>query len=461
MRWLLGIMSFVFLLMAGCISDGIDTAPGARVEFSTDTLNFGTVFTDIGSPTGRLIVRNPQKKGIVLETVRLANDNGIFAINVDGVSGHVFHDVEIRGGDSIYVYVECFIPADDEVAPFKVSDRIDFTVNGNTSGVVVEATGQNAVRLNGVTVEGEMTLTDAMPYLISDTLRVAPGAVLKVGPGTQMLFHDRAAMVVEGRLEAVGEPGRMIAMRGDRLDNVLPDVGYDILAGQWGGVRIKEESYGNRMEYVDMRSTSWGVMVLEGDLEHTKLSIGNSWLHNSKTSVLGAEPCVLDVWGSCFSEAPQGVVFLEGGRHTFRQCTIANNYLFSAVLIPNLYLEYALPKDTPDAVTPMQAEFLNCIIYGIGSSIYPGNLAGSQVYLRNVLLKEEGTNDDNFVDCIWDEDPMFLTVRADYYFNYRLAEDSPVMHSGNPAYVTPDCRYDMDGTDRLSEGAPALGAYAN
>ena len=50
----------------------------------------------------------------------------------------------------------------------------------------------------------------------------------------------------------------MIDMRGDRLDNVLPDVGYDILAGQWRGITIAPESFDNRLEYVDMRSTTDG-----------------------------------------------------------------------------------------------------------------------------------------------------------------------------------------------------------
>ena len=50
-------------------------------------------------------------------------------------------------------------------------------------------------------------------------------------------------------------------------------------------------------------------------------------------------------------------------------------------------------------------------------------------------------------------------MREDYIFNYRLQEDSPVKAAGDPALVTPEVLYDMDGVDRLRDGAPSLGAY--
>ncbi len=94
------------------------------------------------------------------------------------------------------------------------------------------------------------------------------------------------------------------------------------------------------------------------------------------------------------------------------------------------------------------------------SPITPGDLAGTDVYLRNVLLGVGGSDDDHFISCLWNEDPLFETVRNDYYFNYRLKEDSPAISAGNPDYVTPQCLIDMDGINRLEWGNPTLGAYA-
>lgn len=450
------------LTVGGCISDELTDSPSATLSFSTDTVSFDTVFTDLGTPTARLIVHNRNKKGVNISSIRFSDPDGYFRMNVDGVSGRTFSDVEIRGEDSIYVFIECYIPAGESAEPHLVSDKLEFVTNGVSQNVEVEAWGQNVTRLRGLTVENDMTLTAERPYVVFDSLKVMPGATLRVEPGTRLLFHDKAEMIVEGTLDARGEVGRMIQMRGDRLDNVLPDVGYDIMAGQWKGITLRAGSFDNRMEYVDMRSTQHGVVVDSCSvLDRSKLLLVNSWLHNSQGNVLRSKYAQIDAYGCCFSEASGAVVELTGGRHSFVQCTIANNYLFSAISSPLLSLYHLLPEDAEaDPANPlMRATFENGIIYGLAADINVDDLTGSDVILRYMLLKAKGNDDDNFINCLWDKDPLFYTDRPKYLFNYRLRPDSPAIGAGDAAYVTEICRYDMDGLDRLADGAPALGAY--
>ncbi len=460
LRLLLVGIFFLSLTATSCISDDITESPDARLTFSTDTLSFGTVFTDLGTPTARLVVFNRNKKGVNISSIKFKSPDSNFTLNVDGMSGVEFRDVEIRGNDSIHLFIECFIDPDDALEPHRVADQLEFVTNGNLQEVEVEAWGLNVTRLHGVKVESDMRLTAERPYIIFDSLAVEKGATLTIDPGTQLLFHDKAYLTVRGRLNAIGEVGNMIQMRGDRLDNVLPDVAYDILAGQWQGVRIDAGSFDNRMEYVDMRSSVEGVRIDScADLSQQKLTLVNSWLHNSRSTVLDSRYAKVDAYGCCFSEAGGTVVSLTGGEHEFVQCTIANNYLWT-VTGANLSLYHCLPDHFADNSRPlMKANFENSIIWGIGSPINEGDLEGSQVYLRNVLLKANGTDDNNFISCIWNEDPLFYTVREDYYFNYRLKPDSPAIGKGNASFVTPMCEFDMDGLNRLSNGAPDLGAY--
>lgn len=458
---LLTLVALFGLIASSCINDDFDSSPGISLQFSTDTLSFGTIFTDLGSPTARLLVFNRNKKGVSISSIRFRNPDSPFSLNVDGVSGSSFSDVEIRGGDSIYVFIECFIKPDSATEPRVVADQLEFVTNGSTQEVEVMAWAQNVRRLHGLRVEEDMRLTPELPYIVFDSISVEEGATLTIEPGVTLMFHDKAGMTVRGKLEAVGKTGKAINLRGDRIDNVLPGVSYDIMAGQWRGITFAKESFGNRMEFVDMRSTSDGLRIDScADTSRTKLTLVNSWLHNSQSSVLESRHARVDAFGCCFSEAPLAVVSLSGGQHRFVQCTIANNYLFSAVTQANLTLSHCLPEESEESSLPlMNASFENCIIYGLGSPISPGDLNGSEVFLRNVLLKADGTDDDNFIDCIWNEDPLFLTVRSDYYFNYRLMNDSPAIGKGNPAFVTAECLFDMDGLDRLANGAPDLGAY--
>lgn len=459
--FLLTIIVSLGLIVTSCISDDFTTSSNDILTFSTDTVSFDTVFTDLGTPTARLKVYNRAKKSISISSIRFRRPDTNFQLNVDGMSGKEFSDIEIRGQDSIYIFIECFIEPGATKEPVLVEDKLEFVTNGVTQEVQVEAYGQNVTRLRGVTLTEDTHFTADQPYVVFDSLVVAQGARLRIDPGTKLLFHDKASLIVHGSIEAVGEPGKFIDMRGDRLDNVLPNVSYDIMAGQWQGVRISAGSFENRLEYVNMRSTVSGLRVDScGDTSRRKLLLRNSWLHNSQGTVLDSRYSWIDAYGVCFSEAAEAVVRLTGGLHSFVQCTIANYYLFSAITEAELSLYDIKNNEFNDTSTePMRATFDNCIIYGLGSDINEGDLTGTSVFLRNVLLKAAGTNDDNFIDCLWDVDPLFYTVRNDYIFNYRLRPDSPAIGAGNPAYVNQESLYDMDGLNRLADGNPALGAY--
>ena len=459
------ILTVIFgFAISSCISDDITDSPSATLNFSTDTVSFGTIFTDLNTPTARLQVFNRNNKGVVISSIKLKNPESPFRLNVDGVSGMSFQDVEIRGNDSIYVFMECFIEADDSKEPQRYADQLEFITNGVMQEVEVEAWAWNVTRLYNLKVDSDLTLTSERPYIIFDTLTVNPDVTLKIDPGTWLLFHDKAAMNIKGTILALGETDNFIRMSGDRLDDILPDVAYDQLAGQWGGIDIAAESFGNRFEFVNMRSTVSGLRIDScGDLSRNKLTLVNSWLHNSQGSVLSSEYAAVNAYGCCFSEAAGNVVRLIGGSHEFVQCTIANAYLFSSLFLPNLYLGHCMLEEQENNDQPlMSASFENGIVWGmIGSPLEPGDLVGSNVYMQNMLFKANGTDDENFINCIWNEDPMFYTIREDYYFDYRLQPDSPALGAGNPSFLTPECMYDMDGVYRLSEGLPALGAYSN
>ena len=88
----------------------------------------------------------------------------------------------------------------------------------------------------------------------------------------------------------------------------------------------------------------------------------------------------------------------------------------------------------------------------------PGNLDGTQIYLRRCLIRSDGTDDEHFTDILWNQDPLFYTVRADYLFDYRLQPLSPAIEAAFPALNTlPLPATDIYGTPRPP--APALGAH--
>ena len=445
------------LALTACINDDYTTSTSDVLTFSTDTVTFDTVVTQQGTPTKQFVVYNRSSKQVRISSIKvLGNENGRFFINVDGVKGEVFHDVDIRGGDSIYVFVECKVNEATTEEPLEVTDKIEFITNGVTQHVVLKAWGQDVITIHGDTIHEDLHLTAERPYVIYDTLVVAPGVTLTIDPGTQLLFHKEALLRVYGRLIAVGEPDKMIVMRGDRLDNVVGEISFDIMSGQWGGVVFGYGSYDNEMAYVLMKGSEIGMHCSSEDPSQRTLHMFNCILHNSSSSVLTTLNARIDAEGTEFSDAADGVVHFIGGNVHMVNCTFANYYLFSAISEPivNVWKDHVTEE-----VLPLTCYLDNCIIYGLASDINVGVLDDYDVYLRNCLLKSDGEDDAHFINCVWKGDPKFYTVREDYIFDYRLHNESDAIARGDRSLCPESARYDIYGNDRFARDGIDLGAY--
>ena len=220
----------ILSLSSSCIEDGIDSSPSSQPVFSVDTLDMGHYFTGQLTPTSRFMVYNRCGKVLNISDISLRGESsGRFRVNVDGYAGVEFHDVQIRPGDSIYVFVDALLPANSDPRPVTVEGHVDFVTNGVTSTVVLKASGQDVVRKNGVEVVSDETWDATYPYQIFDSLVVAHGATLRLLPGTKLCFHDKSYMRVYGSLVTEGVPGAWVEMAGDRMGNVVGGIPLSLI----------------------------------------------------------------------------------------------------------------------------------------------------------------------------------------------------------------------------------------
>ena len=462
LRYILyAVLMGVVAMTTACIEDDFTTSSSDVLAFSCDTLAFDTVFTELGTPTKKFTVYNRHKKMINISSIKFEGTNGgRFYLNVDGMTGEEFHDVEIRGEDSIFVFVEAYIDPTDRNNPIEIKDNVQFVTNGVSQKVVVTAWGQDVVRRYGEVLTVDTRFTAEKPYVIFDSLVVEQGVKLTIEPGATVCFHDKAFIEVRGQLDATGAQDAPIVLRGDRTDNVVGNIDFDIMSGQWGGVILAPESFDNEMQYVLMRGSTYGVYADScGVLDRTKLHLFNSVLHNATNSVLTAIHSRIEAEGTEFSDAGGNVVALIGGAHRFVNCTLANYYLFSAIGGAILGLDYVLPEDEQQGVPLMDARFDNCVVYGIANDINIGDLTNSQVYLRNCLLKSSGEDDENFINCVWEGDPLFFTVRNEYLFDYRLKNESMAIGAGDVNLCPMSAALDRYGVNRFDRDTLDIGAY--
>lgn len=456
------IMAVLAISIHSCIEDDFTTSPNDVLEFSTDTLSFDTVFTGEATATKRFLVYNRHKKQLNIEHISIEGSaqGARFYMNVDGRSGESFSNIEVRGEDSIYIFVEAKVETNSQDLPFDIFDKLNFVTNGVQQTITLHAAGQNVNTIKDLHITENTVLDDAKPYRVMDSIVVEEGATLTIPAGKTIYFHDKAQMKVRGTLIARGEQGKTITFRADRLDKVAGSIPFDLMSGQWGGITFGEKSFENELAYVYLNGSSFGITADScGVLDKRKLYLFNSIIHNSASTNLKAAYSWIDADGCEFSDSRDGVVDLTGGQYAFNNCTFANYYLFDAIMSPILTLSGVMADEMTGKKPLMSANFNNCIIYGNAADITHGDLTGSKVKLRNCLLQANGEDDANFINCIWGGDPLFYTVREDYIFDYRLKNESDAIGAGDKSLCPDYMRYDYYGNDRFASGKLDLGAY--
>lgn len=437
------------LTLGGCISD----APGsgdAAPAFSAESIDFGRVVCGELSPMARLKIYNRSGSNMRLRSISLDNPDGAFRMNVDGIAGTEFADVDLRAGDSIYVFIDCLIDAGTRTEDFAVAGAVAVDAGGGARRVPLSASAVNAIWLRDARIETSTTLGADRPYAVSGALTVAPGAELTLAAGCRLLFASGARMDVEGALTAHGTPEAPVELLPTRSGALFEGADYSIVPGQWAGVRIAAGASAVNLEGVRVRGTTYGLAFDPGACADDGATLLNCLMHTATNTVVSAADTDLALLGCCLSEGGAGIVALGRGSHRIAQCTLANSYPFGAPSGP--VLDFTEPTLT-------RAEVDNSILWGSGGLLLPASLDNTAIYLRSVLLGTTGTDDAHFIGCIWDTDPMFAIDEETYTYDYRLLPGSPAIGAGSAALLPAACRTDLTGRLRRAD-APALGAYA-
>ena len=455
------------LALLSCHDEWEFSADGRyRLSFSADTVSMDTVFTGVASASVWFKVYNRNDVGLRFDAVMGGGAASPFRMNMDGEGGSTITSLELGAGDSLFCFVSVNIPESGETGLFQAFDSIRFILeSGNVQHVRLEVSAQNAVVLKGQRIESDTRLTPLLPYIIYDSLYVKEGATLTLEPGTRLYFHKGAVLDVAGRLVAQGTPDSVILMRGDRLDDMLEDLPYDLLSGQWGGVRLRGGSYGNMLEWCDIHGADFGIKADSAGSETLKLSLVSSVIHNIKGNGLEATGCRLSVANSQITNAGGACVDIAGGQSEFTFCTIAAFSLWDGAG------QAVLLSDSREGrgVGFGGASFNNCIITGRHTSELITQFADSvretaPYSVSNSLLMVRDTTDTRFSNVRFENSRNKAYGASNFRNRTRIGYRSVFeLDSLSPARGIADAAsalwlMDLAGVTRPADGADA-GCY--
>lgn len=422
-----------------------------NLGFSTDTVLFDTLFSEVGSITKRLYVRNPSEKAINIDRIELAKGSqSQYTTYINGFDRVLHENVRLLGNDSLLVLVEVLIDPMDQDLPFLVRDSLVFTINSRRQDVKLVAWGQDANFLEDSVLACDVTWTAERPYVIYNSVLVDTLCQLTIEPGTKIFSAGNSYIFAKGSIHAIGSPESRIEFTNDRLDPP-----FNQTPGQWGGIVLLEGSNTNIFEYATIRNAEFGIRLGAPD-EDTIPDVFMEGVIIENMSQAGILSFTSDIYAintlvnTCKDYT---IGHFAGGNYTYLNCTFGNFPVFFSRSEPQaVFSDNVVLSNDELLVSDLNVTFANNIVYGTLSEELLISITGEVdvqlLFERNLLKTENAELDIN--GNILNVDPRF---KNPFDFNFQLDTLSPAKDS---ALVIGNA-IDLLGVER--DSLPDLGAY--
>ncbi len=509
MRYLSALFLLIVIVFWSSCRKDFESGPSiGNLEFSVDTLFLDTVFTNISSSTYSFRVYNRTNDDFTIPTIALERgESSNYRLNVDGIPGKSFEDIQVLAKDSIFIFVETTtdITSQTNDLEFLYTDRIIFDAGGSPQDVDLVTLVKDAIFLfpsrdamtgevetlllgvdnenNEIRIEGffldndQLNFTNEKPYVIYGYAAVPSGQTLVIDPGARIHFHANSGLIVANNatLQVNGElstdPERMeneVIFEGDRLEP-----GFSDIPGQWGTIWLTAGSTGHTINHATIKNATAGILMDSNDGgPDPTLTITNTQIYNS--SNVGLLARTANILGENVVINNAGQVALNcslGGTYNFNHCTFTN---YSSIgtgfrQLPSVLIDNNLQISDTEVVVAdlLAANFTNCIIYGNQDlELLFSRVDGTafNYNFQNSLIRFNDFNDrfvddplydfDNtslFENIIFNEDPDF---KAPFDNMLNIGDNS----AANGRASTPASGTDILGTTR-NPTAPDIGAY--
>ncbi len=493
MRQHLFFFSIILLTIftSSCKKDEFETGL-VELKFSIDTLIFDTVFTTVGSATQVFQVYNNGNKDVKIASIRLANgDNSNFRLNVDGLPGKSFSDVEIGANDSLFIFVEVTVDPNNINTPLIVTDSILFSTNGYLQDIDLVAWGQDAY-FHRAPANSQIApffllscneiWNNDKPHVVYGYAMIDSACTLTINEGTNVYFHPASGIIAlnSSTLLVNGTQQNNVTFQGDRLGADFKDI-----PGQWDRIWLSNINLNSNINSPGTKNSSIKYAVIKNgtigllidtafDNINTNLTLllENTIIKNMSSYALALRGSKVNAYNCVFSNCgAQTTNILTGGIYNFYHCTFANYWNNDQRQNPAVSLNnYYLYNNTP-IIRPLNAYFGNCIIYGKNDNElgFDSALTGNQFsfIFDHTLLKIENsfpTSDPSrYLSIIKASgqmnDPNFADVENN---NYQIDSlNSPAIDVGDINITNQNSilNFDILGTSRPQRNSPDLGAY--
>jgi hypothetical protein len=496
MRYIITFLICVALISVSSCRKDFSTIPSfGSLEFSRDTVFLDTVFTNIGSATYNLKVYNRGNESITIPRITLENGaSSSYRLNVDGIAGKDFNDIDILAKDSIFVFIETTIDASAVPNPL-YTDKILFDTGTNRQEVDLITLVQDAnfiypgkdpitMKIDSLTINGQATtikgrfltdieliFTNAKPTVIYGYAAVPSNKTLTIEAGARVYFHDNSGLIIDNKatLKVNGTLAEKVIFEGDRLENSFSQV-----PGQWGTIWMRPGSKDNEIHHAQIKNGIIGILLDSiGSASTPTLKLQNSEIYNhSNFGILARETNIEGHNVVIGSAGEASFAATIGGTYNFTHSTFANFWnngirQLPAVLINNFFTYVDTNgQEIIETRDLHAANFTNCIFDGNNNIEFViDKVDGGDIfnYLISNCMIQFSDSSNSFADN------AELDFTNSFYKNNILNGNTNFRTSQNEDFIigqdsdainkakTSLFNFDILGVDRTSN--PDIGAY--
>jgi len=458
-----GLYALVLLfILLSCRKDTFITSGDARLTLTADTLKYDTVFVTAGSVYRSFRIINENNQKLRLSSIKLmGGSNSPYKMNVDGLAGTAFNNIDIEANDSVYVFIQVNIDPAAGPLPFIIRDSVRVDYNGKTKFVQLEAWGQNANFFRDRVINSNETWNNNLPYVILGSLRIAQNQTLTINKGCRIYVHADAPIIVEGTLLINGlkDTADRVYFQGDRLDKPFSDY-----PASWPGIFFQAGSSGNSFQYAVIRNAYQAIGLSDPAAGvNPKLVLNECVIDNAYDAGIIAINSSIKARNCLITNCGKNLFLVKGGNYQFDHCTVAtigNRYI--AHKDPVLVVSNFIIVNNNPMTNGLAATFRNCIFWGTNGLVddevivaKTGSDPFNVVFDHNLWKVQTVPSNITSIQNINNQDPLFDSIAVfDNYFDFRLKPVSPAINKGILSPVSTD----LDGKPRPI-GLPDLGAF--
>lgn len=458
------IIVLVSFLIISCRKDlDITTSSDAKLEFSSDTILFDTLFTTVGSTTKRIKIYNRNKSAINISKIDLVDSTNFakYRLNIDGYSGNHLRNIEIPAEDSIFGFIELTVKGNvnSNQFPFLVSEQLVFETNTNIQKVELEAFGQNAHFFVDSILTGNLNWKNDLPYVIYGGILIDTLSTLNIDPGVKIYMHKNAIILSKGTLQINGTLQDSVIIQGDRRESQ-----YYNEPGQWNAIQFLPGSINNKINYTTIKGSIFGVIVGTFPIYgiQPELEITNSIIkYNTVTGLYLIDAFVKAYNNLIFACGQYALLTQFGGNYSIIHNTFAQTNNFSNRQTPAVAITDFILIDNVPYTDQLNATFKNNIVTGSLKDEYFVEVKSSTTGLVNTEFNALKTSKTWSNTNILNKDPLFkdpsISLSSNLTENYRLKSGSTMRgkaeYQNSPAVLLSDA----DGIMRVNPST--IGCY--